>query len=215
MATRTINWRWSSRPERDSFRRAEIDYDSAPIERRRFHLSRKLKWRLTRWFGAAVCVLGFAAISLSYYTLPSALRRYAIEIARQATAPTVDAATMPVTLRSVSVGPEADSTCIAITLLILAAMAFATAAASVVFGWLARPIVDLAERAEDMSRGALGVPIAVSGSDSMAQLGAALERIRRLLDAAIRRLNSEYNRALLSGSRRLSLPAVQQRFQRG
>lgn len=214
MATRTINWRWSSRPESDSFRRDEIDYNPAPFERRRIYLSSKLRWRLTRWFGAAVCVVGFAAISLSNYTLPGVLRRHAAENASLPTAPAAEAATMPASLSGVSIVPEADSTCVAITLLILATMAIAVAAARVVFGWLTRPFVDLAERAEEMSRGSLGLPIAVSGSDSMAQLGAALERIRRLLYAAIRRLNAEYNLSLLSGARRLSLPPVQQRFHR-
>lgn len=118
---------------------------------------------------------------------------------------------MPVSLSSVSIVPEADNTCAAITLLILAAMVLAIVVASVVFGWLARPLADLAERAEEMSRGALGVPLAVSGSDSVAQLGSALERIRRLLYAAIRRLNTEYNLSLPSGARRLSLPATQSR----
>lgn len=210
MATRTINWRWSSRAERDSFRQDEIDCNPAPFERRRIQLSGKLGWRLTQWFGAAVIVLGLAAIFLSYLVLPGVLRRHAIETSRLGVVPTTvsaaDGVAAPVKLRSVSIVPDIDRTCVAITLLILAAMVLTIAAASVVFNWMARPLVDLIERAENMSLGALGVPIMVSGTDAVAKLGGSLERIRRLLHAAIRRLNSEHNLGLPAGARRLSLP---------
>lgn len=210
MATRTINWRWSSRPDHDSFRRDEIDCDPLPFERRRIQRPTRLRWRLTRWFSAAVTVLGLAAILLSYYTLPDTLRRHASANAQLPAAPPAvagEVAVPPVTLHSVNIVPDVDRTFVAITLLILAAMVLAVAAASVVFGWLAEPLAKLVEVAQDMSLGALAMPIDISGSDAIARLGAALERIRRLLYAAIRRLNAEHNLALSTGARRLGLPA--------
>ncbi|MBM4261859.1 MAG: HAMP domain-containing protein [Deltaproteobacteria bacterium] len=213
MATRTSNWRWSSRSEHDSFRRHDIDYSPVPLERRRIRLSSKLKWRLTQWFGAVVALFGLVAILLAYYTVPGVLRRHAMDNARRLAAPpaiAVEGVAAPVALRRVTIVPEVDRVFAVMTLLILSAMVFGVVAASVVFGWIARPLADLAERAQDISLGRLSVPIAVSGADAVAQLGASLERIRRLLYAAIRRLNAEHSLSLPPGARRLSLPDVSQ-----
>jgi nitrogen fixation/metabolism regulation signal transduction histidine kinase len=75
--------------------------------------------------------------------------------------------------------------------LLLVILVVAVLLAIAIAGTISRPILNLAQSADQISRGNLDLPVGIASNDELGELGRSLERLRASLKAAMVRLDHE------------------------